>query len=314
MTTATDGPARMLGRRPPKNAPALMLADVLTGVVPAHPAAAEHFSQINNWDILGNDKYGDCGPVSTANSRAVVTRYLTGVESYPTLSDVLDLYKRSGNPNFPTDDNGVDMQTMMEAIQSGGLAGVKSVAFAKVDATNIDEVRAAIAIFGCVQFGVTLHVAQQAQTDAHLWDYVAGSGIWGGHAVLAGSYTSAGSGADVSVETWAQIVGVTDTFLREQLDECWVVIWPEHLGTTEFQQGVDVNALASAYKALTGKTLPIQPPPPPPPGGGDTPFQVNPAPYPGLVAALARNGARHGMTGPEYAAHLLATSEHIKHT
>jgi hypothetical protein len=41
----------------------------------------------------------------------------------------------------------------------------------------------------------------------------------------------------------------------ERVEEAWIVIWPQHLGTTEFQQGVDRAQLAADYQALTGSQL-----------------------------------------------------------
>lgn len=265
-------PSRRLGRRPASGKPALRLGPLLTGAVPAHPAAADNLAKAT-YGLYGNDRYGDCGPTDVANSRRQVTAYLTGTEADPSQDDVFDLYRRSGNPDFDPDtgegDNGVDMQTMMEAVHSGGIGGVKSVAFAKVDVGNLDEVRAAIAIFGALHLGVTLDVAQQDQTDEGTWDYVRRSDVWGGHAVLAGRYTSAKSGADISVVTWGEIVGTTDAFWTHQVDEAWVCIWPEHLGAKEFLDGVDLDALAADYKALTGKDLPVSPQPAPTPDDPD---------------------------------------------
>jgi hypothetical protein len=37
------------------------------------------------------------------------------------------------------------------------------------------------------------------------------------------------------------------------------VIWPEHLGTTEFEQGINLQQLAADYQAITGQTLVIPP-------------------------------------------------------
>jgi hypothetical protein len=272
---------RKLGLRPPKNAPALMLAPLLTKAVPEYPPTGDHFSNVTDWGLYDNDKYGDCGPTSVANYIKLVTRYLTGTEISVTQDDVFDLYRRSGNPNFDpatdADDNGVDMQTMLEALAKGGIGGGhKPVAFAKVNAGNLDEVRAAIAIFGGVLLGVNLEVAQQTQTDdGGPWDYDA-SGTWGGHAVVAGRYTSASTGTDVSVVTWAEVMGTTDAFLKHQLGECWVVVLPEHLQNPAFLAGVDVAMLAADYQALTGRPFPVQPTPAPtptdPPGPGPDPL------------------------------------------
>lgn len=264
---------RALGRRAPKGAPALRLGQYLTGAVPPHPVSADHFEAISDWGLYANDTYGDCGPVSVANSRKLITRYLGGAEAEPTQDDVFALY-RLVNPTFdPADpggpgDAGVDMQTMLELAAKHGFAGVKPVAYAKVDHTNVEELHAAIAVFGCLLLGVDLQAAQQTQTDHALWDYQP-SPQWGGHAVLAGRYSgppvaavAADSAQDrTAVVTWAKVVDTTDAFLGHQLSEAWVVIWPEHLGSASFLNGVDLPTLAADYKALTGRTLPVPAPP-----------------------------------------------------
>lgn len=262
--------ARKLGRRAPKNAPALRLSQFLSGTVPAHPASADNLSKAT-YGLYDNDTYGDCGPTSVANQRRQVTKYLTGEQHEPTQNDVFDLYRRSGNPTFdPADpegpgDQGVDMQTMLEAVHSGGIGGVKCVAFAKVDVTQPDEVRAAEAIFGGVLLGVDLRQNQQGAVGT--WDYKFGSPDWGGHAVLSGGYTP----GDVELISWAETFKATNAFWTHQVEEAWAVIWPEHLGTAAFQQGVDKQAFEQAYTALTGKPFP-----------GFTPAPVpNPAPEPG---------------------------------
>jgi hypothetical protein len=261
-----------LGRRAPKRTPSLRLSSYLTGNIPTHPDAADHFSAISDWGLYGNDHYGDCGPVSVANQRKLVTKYLTGTEVSPSQDDVFDLYKRSGNPAFPAEDNGVDMQTMLEAVVAGGIGGTKAIAFASVDPKNLDEIDAAIAIFGSVLFGVTLETAQQSQSS--LWEY-AQSGIWGGHAVLAGRYGDKPTGEDTAVVTWGRVVGTTDALLQNQLEECWIVVWPEHLGSVTFQEGVNLSMLMEDYKALTGRDFPFDPGPPPQPPTPD------PGPLPG---------------------------------
>ena len=253
---------RRLGRRPPTNAPALRLANFLAPV-PLHPLEISRLDTVTDWDIRGNDKYGDCGPVSVANSRALTTRVLTGIESYPDLNAILDLYRRSGNPNFPSDDNGVVMQDMLNEVHKNGIDGFRCIAYARVDLSDIDELRAAIAIFGTVLLGVNLDVAQQNQM---VWDEVGPSYPWGGHAVMAADYTSQASGADIGFISWGEAMALTDAFYWKQLEEAWIVIWPEHFSSKSFMEDIDVNELALAYHALTGRVLPvpITPAPTPP--------------------------------------------------
>jgi hypothetical protein len=299
---ARQVPGRRLGRRKPKNAPALRLASFLTGRVPAHPAAADHFAKVTDWGLWQNDTYGDCGPVSFFNLRKLVTVYATGEEVQPTQDDVFRLYKLV-NPTFDPDDPGgpgdagVDMQTMLELALKHEVCGPGvMLGFAKVDVSNPDEVRAATSIFGGVLHGVDLETAQQDQTDAGLWDYKR-SGEWGGHAVLSGRYTDpSGTAQDrTAVVTWAEVVDCTDAFEQHQLEECWVVIFQEHLDHPAFQEGVDVTALASAYESLTGRPFPGQPSPEPEPSPEPAPGPVDDADR--VLAEAARHWLRRRHRG-----------------
>lgn len=257
------------GRRPPKNAPALKLEEVLSGVTPQHPVAADHFLKLA-FGLYANDRFGVCGPTGVANLVRMLTGALLGTEIQPSQEDVFTLYRHSGNPHFDpatgADDNGVDMQTMLEALLKFGIGDgqggvLKPIAFAKVDVTNDAELQAAASIFGAL-WGVNLLTAQQAQTDAQppVWDYVS-SPEWGGHCVLNGAY-EANDYEDVI--SWMIRVATAPKFRLQQLEECWVVIWPWLLDHPSFQEGIDVAALAAAFKAITGKALPLPTPAPPP--------------------------------------------------
>jgi hypothetical protein len=270
---------RQLGLRPPSNKPALMLAPALTGAVPAHPQGADHYSRVSNWFLGSNDRFGTCGPTSIANYLRVVFKYLLGEDVTVTDQAIFDLYRRSGNPRFNpatgADDNGVDMQTMLEAFAKGGIQVVrgngttemvKPVCFAKAPATNLDDIRAVISIFGGILFGLDLETAQDAQTDQRppIWDYRK-SPSWGGHAVVGVGYTSAPAGVDIRDVSWAKVVGTTDMFVTRQTGEAWVAVLQQHLDHPAFQEGVDLSALAADYTALTGRPFPVAPTPSPVP-------------------------------------------------
>ena len=270
-------PAPALGRRPAD--PARLARTVrlpLTGAAPPHPLAADFLTGVPAWCLGANTVHGTCGPVSVANSAVLTWHWLLGEDITVTDEQVFDLYRRSGNPAFDPatgrDDNGVDMTVMLAALvrdgigitHPGGLTEtVKPVCYAACD-TAIDTVRAVTAIFGSALFGLDLDLAQQAQTQAGLWDYASGSPPWGGHATLGGAYTSAAEGRDESLVTWAQVVGTTDRFLARQLPEAYVVVWPALWAHPAFQAGVDQAALAAAYEACTHRAFPLPIPPPGP--------------------------------------------------
>jgi len=261
--------ALKFGRRPPKNAPALRLGPLLTGVIPAHPAAEDYLAALHGgWQMLGNDQYGTCVPVTWSNIRRLVTTTLTPHGYYPTLDEVIALYKTQ-NPGFPAEDNGCDIQTMLEyLVKTGGPDGVKAVAFAKVDHSNVDEVKAALAIFGYLWVGINVLDSNMTEfDDGQPWDYDPSSPVDGGHSIIVGGYGPPGSGAlggDERFVTWAQEASFTDRFWSRQVEEAWVVVFPEHLGSEAFLTGVNVAQLAADYQEITGRVLPVPAPTPTP--------------------------------------------------
>lgn len=294
-------------RRGDPTRPALRLGPALTGQVPAHPASADNASRIPDWGMLGNDAAGDCGPAGVLHQRMQVTTYLTATPYIATTAEAIAFYQQccpEYDPATGAGDDGVVLQDMLDVAAHVAVEGVAPVAYARVDHTNLDEVRAAIALFGSVLFGVDLDNAQQTQ---QVWDYVPGTGDWGGHCVLGVAYTDAPSGADVGVVTWGEVVATTDAFLAHQLQEAWAVIWPEHLGSAEFVAGVDLTVFAADFEAITGRPLPVPTPPPAPappapptppappapaPPGPVTPPPVDPADA-ALVTALDPWAAEH---------------------
>ncbi len=269
----------MYGRRSPKRAPALKLDEYLTGAVPVHPASADYLARLRNWLMLGNDAYGDCVSVTWANVRRLVTAVLS-TEKYPSQAQV-DTFYATQNPGFPpSPDNGMDIQTALEElVRNGGPDGVKALGFAAVDYTNPAEVQAAIAIFGSIWIGFVVQSAQQAQFgNGQVWDWVPGSPVDGGHSVVVGGYGEprAGQlGGDYDFITWAEETSFTDNYWANAVEEAWVVIWPEHLGSQEFLAGVNLTAFAADYTAITGKPFPAVIPPPAP-----VPVPVPPVPVP----------------------------------
>jgi hypothetical protein len=110
------------GRRAPSNKPAVRLGDHLTGVLPAYPSAADYLAAMDGgWLMLGNDQYGDCVAVTWANFRRLVSTVL-GTPNYPPYGQVIQFYETQ-NPNFPFEDNGMDIQTAIEYLISNGKFG-----------------------------------------------------------------------------------------------------------------------------------------------------------------------------------------------
>lgn len=300
-----DHPTKKLGLSPSDpNKPVLALKDFLTGVVPPHPLAVDHTNGVTP-GLYRNDAFGVCGPTMMCNDRRLISTR-AGHYTPPSQDDCFNLYRASGNPNFDpntgADDNGVDMKTMMNAALKNGIGGVKPLGFASVDVTNRDEMQAAVDIFGSLHIAVDLKVAQQATSDAvsPFWDYKAGSGEWGGHAILVVKFNP----SEDDVWSWAELIRMTVGFEQHQLQEAYVVIWPEHDANPALYEAIDMPHFAGAYTAITnGRPYPGRITPPTP---GPTPTPVPPTPAPG-------GGASFQVTA-EVAAHVAASASRMKVT
>ncbi|MFE5402814.1 hypothetical protein ACFQ9Z_15830 [Streptomyces sp. NPDC056580] len=264
--------AHKYGRRAPSRRPSLAFARVFTGQVPAHPPAEDYLAAMKGgWNMLGNDTAGDCVAVTWANVRRLVTA-ASGDERYPDQDAVWRVYATQ-NPDFDphgsadtngpgsSADNGMDIQTLLERlVLEGGPDGAKPLAFARVDPTSPDEVKAALAIFGFVWTGVVVQKANEAEFAADKpWDYHRNSPDAGGHSVITGGYGPPGPGplgGDERFITWAEETSFTDAYWGRNTDEAWVVVWREHLQHPAFLEGVDLETLAADYTALTGRRFP----------------------------------------------------------
>lgn len=276
---------KAFGRRTPVDKPAIKFGDIWTGRLrtenapPEHPAEQNNFnySANNGWEMLGNDRIGDCVAVTWANSRKLVTGFLGGSEKYPSFEQVIELYKTQ-NPDFDPNgnwrtngpqsvaDGGMVIQTALEhLVANGGPDGTHLVAFAKVDHTNLEEVKAALSIFGGAWLGVMVTDANEKAFDTgQPWDYYSNDKELGGHAILAGGY-SADAHKDVAFVTWGEETNYTDPAWYNLVEEFWVTIWPEHLQDRAFQEGVDLAELGAAYESLTGRPFPVAVTPAPAP-------------------------------------------------
>lgn len=251
-----------LGKKPPLDKPALRLRSILSGTVPDHPPEAHHLN-IAGWKMLGNDRWGDCVAVTYADLRRLMSR-LVGAERYFTLDEVLAIY-RTQNPDFDNgQDEGMYIHLLLDyLIKNGGTDGVFPIAFAKVDHKNLEEVEAAISIFGALWVGFTvqeLHMSHDWPNNLP-FDYHPGDVDAGGHSVVFGGFDSDRVGPGKDLKTWGQVRTFTDRGFQECVDEAWAVIWPENLGTSQFQEGISRDKLAAAFHSLTGRVLPLPPVP-----------------------------------------------------
>jgi hypothetical protein len=274
---------RMLGKRPPKRAAAVQVADFF---LPA--AAGARLPAFPDRDLPPgfsfpmdhNDVCGIC--VVAGLDHALETIYGSlGVERTNwTDQQLLDFY-RTQNPTFTkwsqggtSADGGMDIQTFLEYLVQQG----EIVAFGALDYTDEALLKAATYVGLAIVTGETLQVAQKNQAT---WDYVAGSPDWGGHCTTTVAYQASPDEQDVV--SWGAVYPVTQEFVSHQIEEAWFVLTKAHLDHPNFRDNFDLAGFAAAVSELTGGKVVVPVPPVPPvpvPPVPVPPVPVPPVPVP----------------------------------
>jgi hypothetical protein len=241
------------GKLPPKpNSKGLLLAKY-TAAVPSPPEKVYREYKVPPalWGMLGNDTVGDCTCAAIAHILMMATAH-TGTMVVPTTEQVLQVYSAvSGyDPATGANDNGAAITDVLEYWRTKGIAGHQILAWAAINPQDLDTIRKAIWIFGCVDIGVQLPVsAMQQFNSGQPWTVVpSDGGIEGGHSVPNFGYGSEGT----NCITWAQRQGMNWGWFLQYCDEAYTVITPEWFNQQQLTpSGFDLATLQQDLKALS---------------------------------------------------------------
>lgn len=254
--------ALKLGRQPARHDDrTLRLASYLTPAAPKPPTTVDRLKPVPTWDILGNDRAGDCGPateghgtvafganigrpitVTTADTLAVYTA-MTGYDPTRTLPD-------GSNPT----DTGVVLLDLMNHWRKVGIAGHKIDAFVSVNPRNHDEVRTAVQLFDGVLTGLDLPLSAEPQFRAHrVWATASGPngqpGSLGGHCV----WTGAVSPGRLRCVTWGTVQAMSWAFWDRYTSECFAAVSLDQLDAKGLSvTGLNLDALLADLHRITG--------------------------------------------------------------
>jgi hypothetical protein len=271
------------GRLPAQPArPHLRFSAALSAAA-APPAVSDWLSPVPaaNWGVEGNDAWGDCTCAGVAHKRIGDVFVNQGVTLSVSTAQTLALYSavtgfdpNAGPSGSNPTDQGALCQDVLDFWRKNGFLGEKIIAFAKVDLSNIAEVKQAIAMFGQIYCGFNFPGSAMDQFNAgQPWDVVKGAQIEGGHCVTIGAYDAGG----LECVTWGAVQRLTWAFLGKYFDEAWVIVTPDMVNAASGDDalGLTLFQLGQGFAALTGSPNPIPAPAPVP-----TPTPVPPAPTP----------------------------------
>lgn len=221
---------------------------------PAPPASFDWVGAVPGeaWGMQGNDQYGDCTCAGVAHKRIGDVFVNQGKTLDVPVAATLKLYSAvtGFRADDPSTDQGALCQDVLAYWRKHGFQGEKIVAFAKVDISDPEMVKEAIATFGQVYTGFNVPDSAMDQfNQGEPWDVVRGSHIEGGHCVTIGAYDADG----LTAVTWGALQKMTWKFFRTYFDEVWVIVTADMIDpkTGLDKYGLSLDALNEQFAALT---------------------------------------------------------------
>jgi hypothetical protein len=199
------------------------------------------------WQMLKNDSLGDCTCAAvghmimnwTANTSTVIT---------PTDNEIVQAYSAVSDyiPGNESTDNGAVELDVLNYWKSTGIAGHKILGFATLDVQNIEQVKAAIFLFGGVYTG--FEVPQYAMNENNWVVQNTDTQIIGGHAV---PYFGYGRGGATCV-TWGKTQPASWEFWQKYTDEAYAVVSQDWINTASQKapSGLDLQTLLTDLQAI----------------------------------------------------------------
>lgn len=215
-------------------------------------------SKVPSWPMFLNDQIGDCTCAAAGHIIEAQTAYAS-TEFSISDDDVLTAYSAITGyvPGDPSTDTGAAVQDVLQYWHDAGIGGHSIGAFAAItNFTNVWLLRQALDIFGTVYLGINCPESALEQFRAgEVWSYVPSSPIAGGHAIcLQRQYPVGHTYGVMDVITWGQIHPMTFNFVRNYVEEAWVVISPDWIkanGTAP--NNLNLAAIEADFKAITGQ-------------------------------------------------------------
>jgi hypothetical protein len=231
----------------------LLFSRYRTGApLPKHPAHFGHENLVQQWDMLGNDQYGDCVWAGAAHETMLWNAMAQRTVTFTTEGVLSDYAACTGfDPHDPATDQGTDMRAAMKYRQKTGIVDAegnrhKIGAYAWIQPGNYDHFLEAVWLFGACPIGIQVPQSAMDQFNGNKpWSVVSGSPIEGGHYI-----PGVADRTYPEIVTWARVQPMTRAFYLKYCDAACAVISEEMLSHGKSPEGFDLAALQADLKAL----------------------------------------------------------------
>lgn len=213
------------------------------GPLPKAPPAVE-VPPVVDWQMLGNDHYGDCG-VAGLEHVFMADAAMTGEnERFPDSTEAVEFYLRYTNGQ----DSGVVLATYLAYVRKTGYYGRDVTAFAPVAVHDVPTLQYAIYAYGSAYTGIVVTQAMQRAFASHRpWTMTTvDSAVAGGHCVPAVGYDD----EFLYIITWGSVQPVTWPAWHHMSSEAWAVITGELVARQGDARGISLAALSADLDRL----------------------------------------------------------------
>lgn len=261
-----DGTRRYFGRKKPLVVtPRLSLKNYMLKSIPAPPATCAYMAKAREaiHRMYMNDTLGCCVEAEIGHSIGVFTFNANDGYIFNN-NQIINMYSAMAGyvRGEPSTDQGTDIGTALSVWQqSGAPPGAHRIAGSlAIDASNPEEYRTAIWLFGNLMLGLDLPdawVAPFPSGNGFTWDVAGAPDPSNGHCIGAYGYESAAG--NVSIATWGMNGFMTDAALAEYCSvsnggELYSVISKDSLKAAQqlAPNGFDWTQLVADFEALGG--------------------------------------------------------------
>jgi hypothetical protein len=208
----------------------------VAGDLPKAPPSVK-MPAVANWEMLGNDRYGDCGVAGLEHGFMADANIVKARETFANADQTIAYYLKYTNGQ----DAGVVLADYLNYVRSHGFYKNKVSAYAPVSTNDVPTLQTAIFMYGFAYTGIAVtHEMQVAFQEHKPWTSDVCSGpIIGGHCVPLVGYDD----QYLYLVTWGGIQAISYSAWHAIATEAWAIITGEFETKHGDGRGVSISTL-----------------------------------------------------------------------
>jgi hypothetical protein len=242
-----------LGKLPASNQVKFKLSSFIDpSAFPKVPKSFGHESLVANFEMLGNDNYGDCVWAGAAHETMIWNACAGRGISFSDKSVLSDYSAVTGfNPSDESTDQGTDMKAAASYRRTTGVIDAagnrhKIAAYLSITPGNLQEHYIAMYLFGAVGIGILFPGYAMDQFNQNKpWSVKQRGALDGGHYIPLVAKRS-----NIECVTWGRIQKMTVGFFGKYNDESLCYVSEEMLTNNKSPEGFDAASLIKYLNQL----------------------------------------------------------------